>query len=53
MTREEDRFYDDLFEIYRKCPRRDIKIIICEMNAKIGKEEEYRPTIGKYRLHDE
>jgi hypothetical protein len=47
---EKDNFYEDLDQIY-ECPKRDVKIIIGDLNAKIGQEEMYRHIIGKYSLH--
>jgi hypothetical protein len=37
-----------LDKTYEECPRRDVKIIIGDLNAKISKEDIYRPTTGKY-----
>jgi hypothetical protein len=48
---EKDAFYDDLDEIYDECPKRDIKIIIGDLNAKMGLEEIFKPTLGKDSLH--
>jgi len=45
---EKENFYEDLDQIYEECPKRDVKIIIGNINAKIGQEEIYRPIIGKY-----
>jgi hypothetical protein len=49
---DKDPFYDELDEIYSECPRRDCKIIIGAMNAKVGNEDVYRSFIGKYSLHN-
>ena len=48
---EKDNFYEDLDQIYEECPKRDVKIIIGNLNAKIGQEAIYRPIIIKYSLH--
>jgi hypothetical protein len=45
-------FYEKLVEVYDGAPKRDIKIILGDFNAKIGREVYYRPTIGKYSLHE-
>jgi len=37
--------------MYEECPKRDIKIIIRNLNAKIGQEEMYSPVTGRYNLH--
>jgi hypothetical protein len=44
---EKDSLYDELDERYGECPQRECKIIIGDMNAKVGKEQIYRPIIGK------
>jgi exonuclease III len=36
---EKDSFYEDLDRLYDDCPKRDIKIIVGDMNAKVGKED--------------
>lgn len=48
---EKETFYEELERAYRQYPRNDAKIILGDMNAKIGQEELYRPAIGKYSLH--
>lgn len=46
-----EEFYEKLREAYRKCPKHDAKIIMGDLNAKLGREEEFRPTIGRWSLH--
>ena len=48
-----ESFYETLEKIYEEAPRHDIKIVIGDFNAKIGKEKVFMPTIGKESLHDE
>lgn len=36
-----------------KCSKNDIKIIVGDFNAKIGRELRYRPHVGKYSMHKE
>lgn len=48
-----EKFYDTLEKIYDLAPRHDIKIVLGDFNAKIGKEVTFRPTIGKESLHEE
>jgi hypothetical protein len=44
-------FYDEL-DRYLQVPKRDIRIIMGDMNAKIGKEPRV-PYVGHHSLHDE
>ena len=44
--------YELLEEEYSKLPGYDLKIILGDENAKIGREEEYRPAIGSFSKHD-
>lgn len=50
---EKDAFYDLLGKIVDDCPRADIKIILADFNAKIGRERVHCPTIGTHSLLDE
>jgi hypothetical protein len=47
-----DEFYDLLEKTYEESPSHDVKIIIGDLNAQVGREEPYQPTIGKYSLHE-
>jgi hypothetical protein len=49
--KEKDAFYGDLDNTYEECPWRDVKIIIGDLNAMIGREDIYTLTIGKYSGH--
>jgi hypothetical protein len=49
---EKDNFYEDLNQIYEDWPKRDVRIIIGDLNAKISTEEMCRPIIGKCSLHN-
>lgn len=49
---EKENFYDTLGDVFDKCPKPDLKIIIRDMNTKIGKEAVYRKQEGKRSLHD-
>jgi hypothetical protein len=46
-----DEFYSQLGRTYDSAPSNDIKIIIGDLNANLGKEEMYKGTIGKQSLH--
>lgn len=50
--KEKNDYYEIMENVYDSIPRYDIKIILGDCNAKIGKEEMYIPTIGKHSKHD-
>ena len=49
---EKTVIYNLLERAYDACPGSDIKIVIGDMNAQIGKEEMYYTTINKHSLHN-
>jgi endonuclease/exonuclease/phosphatase family metal-dependent hydrolase len=51
--KEKDEFYARLEKTYKECPKHDIRIVIGDLNAQVGREEIYRPTIGRFSLHRE
>ena len=48
---EKEAFYAELEKVYDGCSRRDVKIVIGDMNAQVGREEMFRPVIGPDSLH--
>ena len=48
---EKEAFYARLEQIYDSCSPRDVKIVIGDMNAHVGREEMYKPIIGPNSLH--
>ena len=49
---EKDAFYEQLDQTYNSCPKHDVKIVIGDLNAQVGQEEEFRPVIGKFSAHE-
>lgn len=49
---QKEAFYNKLDTEYEKLPRYDLKVILGDANAKIGREEQFRPTIGKFSKHE-
>ncbi|XP_046663006.1 craniofacial development protein 2-like [Homalodisca vitripennis] len=50
---KKDNFYGLLDELVGRLPSFDMKIILGDANAKVGREEVWRPAIGKESLHQE
>ena len=48
-----EEFYNLLKQNINQIARSDIKIIIGDFNAKVGKRSIYKPTIGNESLHNE
>jgi len=44
-------FYESLENAYDSLPGNTVKIIVGDLNAQIGREPNYRPTIGKESQH--
>lgn len=49
---EKDTFYDQRERALEAMPKQDMRIMCGDFNAKIGKKENFRPTIGTHSLHD-
>jgi hypothetical protein len=47
-----DEFYEELELIFDKFSTYDVKVVLGDFNAKIGREEIFRPTVGLESLHD-
>jgi exonuclease III len=52
-TEEKDKFYENLEQIYNKTPKKDVKIILGDFNAKIGKEHLFKPITALYNKQEE
>jgi hypothetical protein len=50
---EKDKFYLELETIYSQCPRHDIKMVLGDFNAKVGKEESNYPYAERNGLHED
>jgi exonuclease III len=42
-----DSFYEGLERVIDKFPKHNMKILLGDFNAKVGKEDIFKPTIGK------
>jgi hypothetical protein len=47
-----DLFYEELERTYSAYPGNDVKIVMGDANAEIGRITIHHPTIGKYSLHE-
>jgi hypothetical protein len=47
-----DPFYEQLERAYAACPSHDVKLVMGDANAKVGRETVHKPTIGKHSLHE-
>jgi len=51
-SEEKDEFYENLEHTLNETPRSRIRIVLGDFNAKLGKENIFRATIGNHSLHD-
>jgi hypothetical protein len=47
-----DSFYEELERIFNKFPKYRMKILLGDWNAKVGREDIFKPTIGNESLHE-
>jgi hypothetical protein len=47
-----DSFYEELGRVFDQFPRYDMKILLDDFNAKAGRENVFKPTIGNESLHE-
>jgi hypothetical protein len=47
-----DSFYEELELVFDQFPRYDMRTLLGEFNAKLGRENIFKPTIGNESLHE-
>jgi exonuclease III len=47
-----DSFYEELGRVFDQFPRYDMKILLVDFNADLGRENIFKATIGNERLHE-
>jgi hypothetical protein len=47
-----DQFYKQLERAYAACLSHDVKLVMGDANAKVGRQTVHQPTIGKQSLHE-
>jgi exonuclease III len=47
-----DIFYEELESVFDKFPKYHKKILLGDFNAKVGREDIFKPTIGNESLHE-
>ena len=48
-----DSFYEELEQVLDHFPKYDMKILLGDFNAKVGRENIFKPTIGNESLHQD
>ena len=48
-----DSFYEELEQVFDRFPKYHMKIILGDFNAKVGRENIFKPTIGNDSLHQD
>jgi hypothetical protein len=48
-----DSFYEELEQVFDHFPRYHMKILLGDFDAKVGRENIFKPTIGKESLHQD
>ena len=46
-------FYEELEQAFDHFPKYDMKILLGDFNAKVGRENIFKPTIGNESLHQD
>jgi exonuclease III len=46
------RFYKELEHVFHKYPKYHMKILLGDFNAKVDREDIFKPTIGNESLHE-
>jgi hypothetical protein len=47
-----DSFSEELGRVFDQFPRYDMKILLGDLNAKVGRENTFKTTIGNENLHE-
>jgi hypothetical protein len=47
-----DNFYEELEHLFDRFPKYHMKILLGDFNAKVGREDSFKPTIGNKSLHE-
>jgi exonuclease III len=47
-----DSFYEELEKVLNQFSRYHMKLLLGDFNAKVGREDIFKPTIGNYSLHE-
>jgi hypothetical protein len=47
-----DSFYEEFERVFAKFPKHHMKILLGDFNAKVGREDIFKPTIGNESLHE-
>jgi hypothetical protein len=47
-----DSFYEELERVFDKFPKHHVKILLRDLNAKVVREDIFKPTIGNKSLHE-
>jgi hypothetical protein len=47
-----DRFYGEVERVFNKFPKYHTKILFADFNAKLVREDIFKPTIGNESLHE-
>jgi hypothetical protein len=47
-----DSFYEELEQVFNQFPRYHMKILLGDLNAKVGREDIFKPIIRNESLHE-